>query len=393
QAKVVSSPQVPSLEVFAETSALLKKGVEDAVFPGAVLLVANGGQVIFKEAAGFKSYQTSKNPSPLPMTIDTVFDVASLTATVITTTILMKLVEANQIRLDDRISRYIQPFGVFGKSPITLAQVLTHRSGLPHWMPFYEDLLRENAGARMGILTSKGSREFIYNQINRCELKFEPGTKQVYSDVGLILLGHLVEVLTGITLEKAAQRYVIQPLGLKSTSFVDLSMMKRRGIHPVTDLIAPTEDCSWRKRMLCGEVHDDNAWAMGGIAGHSGLFSTAADMHLFCRELLAAFHRQSNYTSRKALEVFWAPTGSEGESAWRLGWDAPSEENGMNTSHLSKNAVGTCGFTGCSIWLEPLHGLEIVLMSNRVHPSRSNKKIRAFRPQIHDAILKAVEKL
>ncbi|MBN8550954.1 MAG: beta-lactamase family protein, partial [Deltaproteobacteria bacterium] len=116
QAKVVSSPQVPSLEVFAETSALLKKGVEDAVFPGAVLLVANGGQVIFKEAAGFKSYQTSKNPSPLPMTIDTVFDVASLTATVITTTILMKLVEANQIRLDDRISRYIQPFGVFGKS-------------------------------------------------------------------------------------------------------------------------------------------------------------------------------------------------------------------------------------------------------------------------------------
>lgn len=383
----------PVLEVFSETSALLRKGVDEGVFPGAVLLVARSGQVIFREAVGFKSYQSTKNPDPSPMSVDTVFDIASLTSAVVTTTILMKLVEGNQIRLDDRISRYIQPFGVFGKSPITLNQVLTHRSGLPHWLPFFEDLLRENAGARMGILTSKGAREFIYNQINRCELKYEPGTKQVYSDVGLILLGHLVEVLTGVSLEKAAQRYVFQPLGLKSTSFIDLSMVKRRGIHPVTDLIAPTEECSWRKRMLCGEVHDDNAWAMGGIAGHSGLFSTAADIHSFARELLAAFHRQSSFVTRNALEVFWAPTGVEGESAWRLGWDSPSEENGMNTSRLSKNSIGICGFTGCSLWMEPLEGLEIVLMSNRIHPNRSNKKIRSFRPQLHDAVLKAVQSL
>src|SRR5690606_3144606 len=112
------------------------------------------------------------------------------------------------------------------------------------------------------------------------------------------------EVLTGLSLEKAAQRYIFAPLGLKSTSYIDLSMVKRRGIAPVTDLIAPTEECPWRKRMLCGEVHDDNAWAMGGIAGHSGIFTTAFDLHVFARELLASFHRQSTFVSRHVLEVF-----------------------------------------------------------------------------------------
>jgi CubicO group peptidase (beta-lactamase class C family) len=383
----------PLPEIFSEVSQILRKGVEEGVFPGAVVLVGKNGQVVYREAAGFKSVQSAKDANPLPMTPDTVFDLASVTSVLVTTTILMKLVETNQIRLDDRISRYIQPFGVFGKSPITLAQVLSHRSGLPHWLPFFEDLLRENAGARMGILTSRGARDFIYNQINRCELKNPPGAKQVYSDVGLILLGHLVEVLTGLSLEKAAHRFIFQPLGLKSTSFIDLSMVKRRGIHPVTDLIAPTEECSWRKRMLCGEVHDDNAWAMGGIAGHSGVFSTAQDLHGFARELLAAFHRQSSFVSRNVLDVFWAPTGTEDEAAWRLGWDSASEENGMNQSKVSKTSVGICGFTGCSIWLEPLQGLDIIIMSNRVHPTRSNKKIRSFRPQIHDAVLRAIQSL
>ncbi len=380
-----------SVESFAEVSALMKRAVDEGVFPGAVLTVGKGGQIVHREAVGFKSLESSKNPNPLPMTIDTVFDIASLTEVLITTTILMKLIEANQIRLDDRISRYIQPFGVFGKSPITIAQVLSHRSGLPHWLPFYEDLLRENAGARMGILTSRGARDFVYNQINRAELKYAPGGKQVYSDVGFILLGHLVEVLTGLGLEKAAQRFVFQPLGLKSTSFIDLSMVRRRGIHPVTDLIAPTEECSWRKRMLCGEVHDDNAWAMGGIAGHSGVFSTAFDLHVFARELLASFHRQSNFISRNVLDVFWAPGETGGESAWRLGWDSPSEENGMQPAKLSKNAIGICGFTGCSLWLEPQQAIDIVLVSNRVHPSRANKKIRNFRPQLHEAVVRAVQ--
>lgn len=391
QAAVTQSPVIQ--EAFGEVSALLRKGVDESVFPGAVCLVGQSGQVIYREAVGTKSVTSARTPNPLPMTVDTVFDIAALTEVLVTTTLIMKLVEANQIRLDDRISRYVQPFGVFNKSPITLAQVLSHRSGLPATLPFFEDLLRENAGARMGILTSRGARDFIYNQINRCELKYPPGSRQVYSDVGFILLGHLAEVLTGLSLEKAAQRYIFQPLGLKSTSYIDLSMVKRRGIAPVTDLIAPTEECAWRKRMLCGEVHDDNAWAMGGIAGHSGIFTTAFDLHVFARELLAAFHRQSTFVSRHVLEVFWAPSGSVEECAWRYGWDSPSEENGMNVSALSKHAVGLCGFTGCSVWVEPQLGLDVVLMSNRIHPNRSNKKIRAFRPQLHDAILRAVSKL
>lgn len=383
--------QKPNAEAFKDVSALLKKAVSDEVFPGAVLLVGRAGQVLYREAFGVRALpQEDKKGLTPALHPDTVYDVAGLTEVIVTTTLLMRLVETEQVRLDDRISRYIQTFGVHKKSPITVAQVLAHQAGLPTWSPFYEDLLRENAGARMGILTSKGAREFIYNQINRSELEYTPGTKQVYSDVGFILLGHLAEILTGTGLERAAQRYITQPLGLKTTSFIDLSMVKRRGLAPVTDIIAPTEQCSWRKRMLCGEVHDDNAWAMGGIAGHSGLFTNAEDLHRFASELLAAHRGESAFLSRNVVRLFWSPTLESSATGWRMGWDSPSEENGMLECGFSKQAVGMSGFTGCSLWLDPEIGLDIVLLSNRVHPSRHNKKIRSFRPVVHEAIMKAV---
>jgi CubicO group peptidase (beta-lactamase class C family) len=378
------------LESFSEVSSLLKKAVTDEVFPGAVLLVGRGGQVVYREAVGVRALSNNKEGIVPALHPETVYDLAGLTEIVVTTTLLMKLVEAEQVRLDDRISRYIQTFGVFNKSPITLAQVLAHQAGLPTWVAFYEDLLKENAGARMGILTSKGAREFIYNQINRSELEYSPGTKQMYSDVGFILLGHLVEILTGTGLERAMQRFISHPLGLKSTSFIDLSMVKRRGLAPVTDIIAPTEQCAWRKRLLCGEVHDDNAWAMGGIAGHSGLFSNIEDLHRFAVEMLAAHRGESAFLSRNVVRLFWSPTVESVATSWRMGWDSPSEENGMLECGFSKQAIGMNGFTGCSLWLDPETGVDIILLSNRVHPSRHNKKIRNFRPQIHAAIHKAL---
>ncbi len=372
---------------------LMEEGVAEEIFPGAVILVAKRGEVLLQRAFGNKSVQQKNQEAPLVMSVDTVFDIASLTAVLATTTLMMKLVEGQKIKLEDRVARYIQSFGVFGKSAITIEHLLIHASGLPAWLPFFEDLAKANAGARLGILTSRGARDYVFNAINRLPLKHEPGSRQTYSDIDFIILGELIEGLTGLSIDRAVYRYILQPLSIKSTSYIDLSMIKRRGIHPVTDMIAPTEECPWRGRVLCGEVHDDNAWAMGGIAGHSGLFSTAFDLHQIARELILAYHGDSQFLSRETVRKFWSVPSETMSPHFRYGWESPSKENGMIDmidSKLSQNGVGHCGFTGCSLWIEPELGIEIILMTNRVNPSRSNKRIVNFRPKLHDAVLESL---
>ncbi len=381
-----------TITAFSDAVALLEKGVEDEAYPGAVLMVGRNGRTVFQKAVGFKSVRIAKeDPAPLPMTADTVFDVAGVTASVATATLLMKLVEQGKAKLGDRVSNFIQGFGVHNKSPITIGDLLSHSSGLAASHPFFEDLIRENTGARMGILTSKGARDYVINQINRSSLKSQVGSRQLHSEIGLILLGHIVEILTGLSLDKAFHKLVAQPLGLKSTSFIDLAMIRRHGISPVTDIIAPTELCSWRQRVLWGEVHDDNAWAMGGISGSAGLFSTALDLRTLVGELLIAYKGDSTFLRAETVRYFWSGPQTGEPSHYVYGWDAPNRENGMTDVGLSEKAVGNNGFTGCSVWLEPEKGVDILLLSNRVHPSRSNKKITALRPQIHTAVLAALE--
>ncbi len=377
---------------FEAVTALLDSGVDSGVFPGAVLLVAVNGEVNYYGAVGNK-FDTSVVPrDPVAMSVDTVFDVGTITNIAATTVTLMRHFEQKKFRLEDRVSMYLQAFSVHNKSPITVAHLLSHTAGLPgHW-PFYEELLRENAGARMGILTSRGARDYVITLINRSGLRYPVGSRQVYSDVGFILLGHLIEILSGIGLDKALFRYVTQPLGLKSTSFIDIFLNKRHGIMPITDVIAPTEYCPWRKRVMWGEAWDDNAWAMGGIAGHSGLFSSAHDMHILARELLSAFRGGSKFLSRETMQIFSArQTINEGDS-WRLGFDSPSRENGMLECGFSDKALGVNGSTGCSLWFDPLSGVDVVLMSNWVHPTRHNRKMHAFRTDLHRAVMEALSK-
>ncbi len=376
---------------FAKVDALLAAALEDGTFPGAVLVAGRNGQELYRKAVGSKWVKGSSLPANNAVSADTVFDVAALTSAVVTSTLIMMLFEQNRIRLNDKLSRYMDGFSVFGKSPITIAHLLTHSSGLASWMPYFEEILYKNSTTHIGMMTSRGARDYVLSCIKRSCLKFEPGTKQLYSDLGFITLGFLIEFLTGLSLERAAIQYVFQPFGLKNTSFIDLSRIKRRGIHPVKDLIAPTEECAWRKRILCGEVHDDNAWAMGGIAGHSGLFSTATDLFTFANVLLQAYRGESGFLRPETLRLFWhAFEHGEEEDLWQYGWDTPGKENGMAESGLSNLAVGMCGFTGCSLWIEPREQIAIALMSNRVHPTRSNRKMRAFRPAIHEALLSAL---
>ncbi len=379
--------QVVPRDTFRQVNEILEEAVEQGAFPGATLIVGKHGQEVFRRAVGVRSLKVAKGEELQPMQIGTVFDVASLTQQIVTTTLIMRLVEAGSVRLEDRVSRYLQGFSVYNKSPVTVGHLLAHCSGLAHWHPYFEELQKENSGSRIGVLTSRGAREYVYNALNRCHLKYQPGSKELFSDLGFIVLGNLIEVLTGLDLAKAAQRYVFQAFGLKSTSYIDLTMIRRRGIHPVTDLIAPTEECAWRKSVLCGEVQDDNAWAMGGVAGHAGLFSSVEDVHAFATEMLRAYLGQSGILDAHTVRNFWARTTYVPESTWASGWQVPCAENELAKVGFSELAIGHNSFTGCSLWIDPKFGLSISFLNNRVHPSRNNKKIRAVRENLFKAIL------
>lgn len=368
-----------------DSPGVFEKASDEAIAPGGVLIVAKNGKIISKSVGGYLTYEKLA-----PTRFETVFDVGELTSAIVTSTLLMKLVQEGRIDLNHRVSRFFPGFNVMGKGPITIGHLLSHYGGLPPTAPFFEMLIKENDGARCGILTSKGAKDFIITEVSRLSVKFEAGTKQVPSCLGYILLGAIVELLTGMPLEKAAHKYIFQPLGLRSSSFIDLSLLRRKGIIPITERIAPTEECQWRGKELRGEVQDDNAWAMGGIAGHAGLFTTATDALLFGEEMLSAYKGESALLSKQVVQAFWAgPTTNEAGASWRFGWDSPGRDNGLYDVGFSEKAVGINSITGCSLWIDPAKDLVAVLFTNALHPNRSNRKVRSFRSEVYKTALAA----
>ncbi len=358
-----------------------------AVTPGAVLLVAQGGEIKFLGAAGARSIV----PSETELRVNTVYDVASLTKALVTTTLIMRLIDSGKVELDRRLSRIFQTFGTFGKERITVRNLLAHCSGLPAYVPFYKQIAKADSGEKAGIMRCRGALEMVYHDIYRLPLEHEPGTISKYSDVGFILLGHLIEVGSGGRhLDKVAAEQLFAPLKLRSTGFVELSRITRRGVAPITDVIAPTSECPWRRKLVWGEVQDENAWAMGGVAGHAGLFSTAEDVHAIARELINCYHGRGSLVSKDVARLFWTKDGTVEDSTWALGWDTPSPEGSSSGHHFGANAVGHLGYTGCSLWIDPERELEIILLTNRVHPSVDNNLIKEFRPQIHDLVMETL---
>jgi len=179
-------------------------------------------------------------------------------------------------------------------------------------------------------------------------------------------------------------------VGLRSTGFIDLSQLRTRRLQPVEDIIAPTENCPWRKKILCGEVHDDNAYAMGGVAGHAGLFSSARDLHTLLVRMNRCLHGKDGFLPQSLVREFLTKDESAAHSNFALGWDTPSPDASASGSLFSSRSVGHLGFTGCSIWWDLEKDCHVILLTNRVHPSRKNEKIRDFRPRIHDQIMKVL---
>jgi beta-N-acetylhexosaminidase len=348
---------------------VIERAIADKAFPGATLAVGYRGKCVVR-TFGKLSYDAKARAA----NVDTMYDVASLTKVVATTTLVAKLVEGDfavPLDLDARIERYL-PEWASGPQPewrhaVTVRHLLTHTSGLPAFKEYWR--------------TSKNKQETL-TKIFAEALEHEPGTKEVYSDLGIILMAEIVERLTGRTLDDLANAHIFKPLGMSETMF--------RPPRRLWPSIAPTEfDANFRKRLVQGEVHDENAFAIGGISGHAGLFSTAPDLAAFCQMLLnGGVYAHQRILRRATVAQFTSPQKLSGGTR-TLGWAVPTE-GGSSGHFFSAHSYGHTGFTGTSIWIDPDRQLFVVLLTNRVNPTRENQKIAQVRPALHDAVMEAL---
>lgn len=369
ETKLVDATQ-ENAERLAKVFDVMKDGVSQKVFPGGVLAIGLRGQLVALRAFGKFTYDAKAPADPT----DTVFDVASLTKVVSTTTLLMQLVWSRRLELDTPATRYlpewVQPFDPqeAWKKRVMLRHLLVHSSGLPA----YERI----------FLQAKNKQE-ILRMVFATPLAYEPGARTVYSDFGMILLGEIIERVTGRSLDVLLREKVLEPLGMNETMFNPPRSWRER--------IPPTEDdATFRKRLMQGEVHDENAWVMGGVSGHAGLFSTAPDLARFCQMILnEGLYDHRRVVNRWVLREFLTPQKTSEGPGRALGWDVRAEGS-SGGNYLSAQSVGHTGFTGTSIWIDPERQLFVVLLTNRVHPTRENQKIREFRPRLHDAVVEAL---
>ena len=372
--------------------ACLNKAVDAGAFPGAVIAISKNygreDEVNFIKATGNRLIEEDEfTDSNTPVTQDTIYDLGELTLVFCTASLFMLYVQQEKCSVDDLVSRYLQGFSVNGKSLVSIKNLLTSKSGLIASYPFFEEIAKNSEGSRIGMLASRGAKEYVLNKIVRSNLKTMPNTKTYHSEVANLLLGFLIEVLSGNSLDKAFSREIANPLRLVNTGFIDLALLRLKKLSPVINLIAPTENCDWRGKILCGEVQNDNAWAMGGISGNAGLFSNIDDVTTFGIEILKAFRGESEIFDEYVTKEF---LGYETNESPYL-WERASKENLMQSAGFSDSAVGLNSFTGCSLWIDPKKDLVITLLSNRIHPSRTNKKIVPYRTQIFTEALRLAE--
>ena len=352
-----ASPAAASAELdtakLQAIDALVRQEIEQKKLPGAVVLIGRGPRILYHRAIG----QRAVEPSPEPMTLDTIFDLASLTKVVATTTGMAMLIEQGKVRLNDRVSTFVPGFERYGKADITIRHLLTHMSGLR------PDVDLADAWKGYDTAISLAIEEVPTSP---------PGTRFVYSDINFFLLGDIISRVSKQPLEAFARDHIFKPLGMKDTMFVPPASLVPR--------IAPTERCGelgpcdsaadGSKTVLRGVVHDPTARRMGGVAGHAGLFSTAADLAVFCRMLLGGgAYRGTRLLSPLAVTKMTTPaTPGEERNVRTLGWDFDSSFSANRGELLPIGSFGHTGFTGTSLWIDPATGMYVVFLSNRVHP-------------------------
>jgi len=329
-------------------------------------------------------------PERIPMSRTTIFDLASLTKPIATTTAILLLVDEGAIGLDDPISKYLPSFSERNKDAVTVRHLLTHSAGLKPWRAYHEMLLERERKTGEAMLGTAEARDLIIDRTLRSALVHEPGAAAVYGDLDFIVLGAMVEAVSHQPLDDFCRERIFAPLGMDHTFFVPLSPGSPVLPEPTKRKFAATENCPWRERILWGEVHDPNASVMGGVAGHAGLFSTVDDVMKFAQALLDSWHGRSDALPRETLHTFLTRQNLPKSSDWALGWDTPTAGASTAGRHFSSESVGHLGFTGTSLWIDLASEAVVVLLTNRVHLV-AKKSYFALRPVVHDLILEAFE--
>jgi CubicO group peptidase (beta-lactamase class C family) len=342
---------------FAAARQVLEKAVAERAFPAASIEVGTASQILWRNAFGRLTFDASAPPA----THDTIYDLASLTKVLSTTPLVMQQVERGALGLDDPVARYIAAWRGDDRAGVTLRDLLSHCSGLPTWLPFFRGLKGRTA-----------YEEAICNE----PLEYVPRTKSIYSDLDFILLGFILE--DGATLSDRFTALLAQMGVVEEIQFNPPPLWRER--------IAPTEDDPWRGRLLVGEVHDENAWALGSVAGHAGLFGTVASVGACARHMMQILTGRAGVLTRSTLETFITRRAEIPGSSRALGWDTMLPTSSCGT-RLSPRAFGHTGFTGTSLWIDPELDVYVTLLTNRVHPTRANEAIKLVRPALHDAVI------
>ena len=345
---------------------LMQQAIADTVFPGAVLLVSREDSVVFHKAYGIADRVTRR-----PVTHETVFDLASLTKPLATTLAVMMLVQQNRLGLEQQLGDVLPAFAATDKSGIKINQLLFHNSGLPDYRPYYEQLERLAPGQR---------QEALHNLLVTEPLIHPIGDRVLYSDIGFMILTWLIESICGDRLDRIVSEKIYKPLGLDNLFFAGSKGPQSR------DMFAATEQCPWRNRLLVGQVHDENAYVVGGVQGHAGLFGTAAAVQTLLFELLSVYHGDPAHDlfQTDLVRRFFKRLPDTDRA---LGFDMPAMKNSSAGDYFSTNTVGHLGFTGTSFWMDLKRSIIVVLLTNRIHPTRANAAIKAFRPELHDAVM------
>ena len=351
---------VPTLEsrLAKQLHIVLDRAIADSAFPGAYAVVGNAHGILAQHGVGRLDALDPTVPDST-----TLWDLASLTKVVVTTTLLMNLVDQGRVVLDSPAVRYLPTWKAPGAERVTVRDLLAHRSGLPAWRPLWKET-GDAASARLTVLESSPVRAI--------------GSVYEYSDIGFIILGLLVEHVAGDSLHHVAERVLFGPLGMIETSYRPTRNSR----------IAQTELDAWRGRKLRGEVHDENAYRLDGVSGHAGLFSTGADLARFARTLLRRGELDGQRFLPDSIVRQFTALQDSSVSHRALGWEKPNQTN-SGGHFLSRSAFGHTGFTGTSIWIDPEQDLFMVLLTNRVNPSRENRRISGVRIEMADSVVSA----
>ena len=359
---------------FARAFAVLEDGIAQRAFPGAALSVVCRGELVALKGFGRFTYDAN---APT-VSADTIFDLASLTKVVATTPMTMLMYERGFLDLDAPVVSLAPQFdtGDVRRREITIRMLLAHSSGLPAYVKLWENVGVET---RHAASLHADQRTAIVQAAMQTPLIADPGTRAEYSDIGFIILGEVLQHIAEDKLDDFCTREVFGPLGMANTGFCPPASLR--------SAIPPTEDDqTFRHRMIQGEVQDENAWAMGGVAGHAGIFAPALDVARFATCMLAG---GAPIVRHDTVELFTRREASPPGTSRALGWDTPSPPS-QSGRHFSSRSFGHLGYSGTSLWIDPERELAVTLLTNRTWPDRRSQIIKQLRPRFHDAVVEGL---